>query len=153
MQKDMKRLIAYSSVSHLGFCTLGIFALNPNGLAGSVLQQINHGIVHRRAVLDRRHALRNGGHTRLISEFGGLATPCRILSAIYAVIISLSSLGMPLLNGFYRRVHDSAGAFQVSKRGLRGFARVVRRVTAVAVPARDVRPVSVAYLPMKSCRI
>src|SRR5499425_2115827 len=44
MQKDMKRLIAYSSVSHLGFCTLGIFALNPNGLAGSVLQQINHGI-------------------------------------------------------------------------------------------------------------
>ena len=44
MQKDWKKLVAYSSVSHLGFCTLGIFALNPNGLAGSVIQQINHGI-------------------------------------------------------------------------------------------------------------
>ena len=44
MQKDMKRLIAYSSVSHLGFCTLGIFALTPQGLSGSVLQQVNHGI-------------------------------------------------------------------------------------------------------------
>ncbi len=44
MQKDWKKLVAYSSVSHLGFCTLGIFALNPNGIAGSVIQQINHGI-------------------------------------------------------------------------------------------------------------
>jgi len=61
MQKDMKRLIAYSSVSHLGFCTLGIFALNPNGLAGSVLQADQPRDFHRRAVLDRRQCSTNGG--------------------------------------------------------------------------------------------
>src|SRR5713226_2039791 len=98
MQKDMKRLIAYSSVSHLGFCTLGIFALTPNGLAGSVLQQINHGI-STGALFLIVGVLYERRHTRLISEFGGLATPMPNFAAIY-LIISLSSLGMPLLNGF-----------------------------------------------------
>src|SRR5437879_7466220 len=73
MQKDMKRLIAYSSVSHLGFCTLGIFALTPNGLAGSVLQQINHGI-STGALFLIVGVLYERRHTRMISEFGGLAT-------------------------------------------------------------------------------
>ncbi len=72
MQKDWKKLVAYSSVSHLGFCTLGIFSLNPNGIAGSVLQQLNHGISTGMLFLvigivyERRH-------TREISEYGGLA--------------------------------------------------------------------------------
>ena len=72
MQQDWKKLVAYSSVSHLGFCTLGIFSLNPNGIAGSVLQQINHGISTGMLFLvigviyERRH-------TREISEYGGLA--------------------------------------------------------------------------------
>src|SRR6266704_987293 len=74
MQKDMKRLIAYSSVSHLGFCTLGIFALTPNGLAGSVLQQVNHGI-STGALFLIVGVLYERRHTRMISEFGGLATP------------------------------------------------------------------------------
>src|SRR5208282_3886647 len=113
MQKDMKRLIAYSSVSHLGFCTLGIFALTPQGLSGSVLQQINHGISTGALFLlvgmiyERRH-------TRLISEFGGLATPMPNFAAIY-LIITLSSLGMPILNGFIGEFTILQGAFVVNK--------------------------------------
>jgi NADH-quinone oxidoreductase subunit M len=113
MQKDMKRLIAYSSVSHLGFCTLGIFALTPNGLSGSVLQQINHGI-STGALFLIVGVLYERRHTRLISEFGGLATPMPNFAAIY-LIISLSSLGMPLLNGFIGEFTILQGAFQVSK--------------------------------------
>jgi NADH-quinone oxidoreductase subunit M len=113
MQKDMKRLIAYSSVSHLGFCTLGIFALTPNGLAGSVLQQINHGI-STGALFLIVGVLYERRHTRLISEFGGLATPMPNFAAIY-LIVSLSSLGMPLLNGFIGEFTILQGAFQVNK--------------------------------------
>ncbi len=113
MQKDMKRLIAYSSVSHLGFCTLGIFALTPNGLSGSVLQQINHGI-STGALFLIVGVLYERRHTRLISEFGGLATSMPNFAAIY-LIISLSSLGMPLLNGFIGEFTILYGAFQVSK--------------------------------------
>jgi NADH-quinone oxidoreductase subunit M len=113
MQKDMKRLIAYSSVSHLGFCTLGIFALTPTGLSGSVLQQINHGI-STGALFLIVGVLYERRHTRLISEFGGLATPMPNFAAIY-LIISLSSLGMPLLNGFIGEFTILQGAFIVNK--------------------------------------
>src|SRR6266849_4641061 len=113
MQKDMKRLIAYSSVSHLGFCTLGIFALTPNGLSGSVLQQINHGI-STGALFLIVGVLYERRHTRMISDFGGLATPMPNFAAIY-LIVSLSSLGMPLLNGFIGEFTILQGAFQVSK--------------------------------------
>ena len=98
MQKDMKKLIAYSSVSHLGFCTLGIFALTPHGLSGSVIQQINHGI-STGALFLLIGVLYERRHTRLISEFGGLSTPMPNFAAIY-MIATLSSLGLPLLNGF-----------------------------------------------------
>jgi len=113
MQKDMKRLIAYSSVSHLGFCTLGIFAMTPQGLAGSVLQQINHGI-STGALFLIVGVLYERRHTRLISEFGGLATPMPNFAAIY-LIVSLSSLGMPLLNGFIGEFTILQGVFVVSK--------------------------------------
>jgi NADH-quinone oxidoreductase subunit M len=113
MQKDMKRLIAYSSVSHLGFCTLGIFALTPQGLSGSVLQQINHGI-STGALFLIVGILYERRHTRLISEFGGLATPMPNFAAIY-LIVSLSSLGMPLLNGFIGEFTILQGTFVVSK--------------------------------------
>src|SRR6266852_2408253 len=113
MQKDIKRLISYSSVSHLGFCTLGIFALTPNGLSGSVLQQINHGI-STGALFLIVGVLYERRHTRMISDFGGLATPMPNFAAIY-LIISLSSLGMPLLNGFIGEFTILQGAFQVSK--------------------------------------
>src|SRR5271155_1959855 len=98
MQKDMKRLIAYSSVSHMGFCTLGIFALTPLGLSGSIIQQVNHGI-STGALFLIVGMLYERRHTRLISEFGGISTPMPNFAAVY-MIITLSSLGMPLLNGF-----------------------------------------------------
>jgi NADH-quinone oxidoreductase subunit M len=115
MQKDMKKLIAYSSVSHLGFCTLGIFALTPMGLSGSVIQQINHGI-STGALFLIVGILYERRHTRLISEFSGLSTPMPTFAAIY-MIITLSSLGMPLLNGFIGEFTILRGTFEVPKYG------------------------------------
>src|SRR6202167_4572958 len=114
MQKDMKKLIAYSSVSHLGFCTLGIFALTPLGLSGSIIQQLNHGISTGALIL-LIGVLYERRHTRLISEFGGLSTPMPNFAAIY-MIATLSSLGLPLLNGFIGEFTILSGVFQVSLR-------------------------------------
>src|ERR1700730_8270945 len=114
MQKDMKKLVAYSSVSHLGFCTLGIFVLNPHGIAGSVIQQINHGI-STGALFLLIGVLYERRHTRLISEFGGLSTPMPNFAAIY-MIATLSSLGLPLLNGFIGEFTILSGVYQVSLR-------------------------------------
>jgi NADH-quinone oxidoreductase subunit M len=113
MQQDWKKLIAYSSVSHLGFCTLGIFALNPNGIAGSVLQQINHGISTGMLFLvigviyERRH-------TREIAEYGGLAHVMPKFAIIFAFAM-LSSAGLPLLNGFVGEFTILQGAFEANK--------------------------------------
>jgi NADH-quinone oxidoreductase subunit M len=114
MQKDMKKLIAYSSVSHLAFCTLGIFALTPNGLSGSVIQQINHGI-STGALFLIVGVLYERRHTRLISEYGGLSTPMPNFAAVY-MIATLSSLGLPLLNGFIGEFTILSGAYQVNVR-------------------------------------
>ena len=113
MQSDMKKLIAYSSVSHMGFITLGIFALNESGLAGGLLQQVNHGL-STGALFLIVGLLYERRHTREISAFGGLSTPMPMFAAIY-LIISLSSLGMPLLNGFIGEFTILLGAWQVSK--------------------------------------
>ncbi len=112
MQKDWKKLVAYSSVSHLGFCTLGIFALNPAGIAGSIIQQINHGISTGMLFLvvgimyERRH-------TREISEYGGLLKIMPIFTLIFG-IAALSSMGMPPLNGFIGEITILQGAYQTS---------------------------------------
>src|ERR1700751_5366428 len=98
MQKDMKKLVAYSSVSHLGFCTLGIFALTPLGLSGSVLQQINHGI-STGALFLIVGVLYERRHTREISEYGGISNVMPVYATI-TMIMFLSSMGLPLLNGF-----------------------------------------------------
>src|ERR1700732_2575647 len=84
MQKDMKKLVAYSSVSHLAFCTLGIFALTPNGLSGSVIQQINHGL-STGALFLIIGGLYERRHTRFISEFGGLSTHLPNFAAIFLI--------------------------------------------------------------------
>jgi NADH-quinone oxidoreductase subunit M len=113
MQQDWKKLVAYSSVSHLGFCTLGIFALNPNGIAGSVLQQINHGISTGMLFLiigviyERRH-------TREIAEYGGLAHVMPRFAVIFAIAM-LSSAGLPLLNGFIGEFTILQGAFEANR--------------------------------------
>lgn len=112
-QKDIKRLVAYSSVSHLGFVMLGMFALNPHGITGSVLQMINHGISTGALFLivgmiyERRH-------TRLIADFGGLSYQMPIFAAVFAVTM-FSSIGLPGLNGFVGEFLILVGAFQSNK--------------------------------------
>jgi NADH-quinone oxidoreductase subunit M len=109
MQKDMKKLVAYSSVSHLGFCTLGIFALNPAGISGSVLQQVNHGI-STGALFLIVGILYERRHTREISEYGGISTVMPVYATI-AMIMFLSSMGLPLLNGFVGEFTILQGTF------------------------------------------
>src|SRR6202789_2562186 len=109
MQKDMKKLVAYSSVSHLGFCTLGIFALNPAGISGSVLQQINHGI-STGALFLIVGILYERRHTREISEYGGISNVMPLYATI-TMIMFLSSMGLPLLNGFVGEFTILQGAF------------------------------------------
>jgi NADH-quinone oxidoreductase subunit M len=112
MQQDWKKLVAYSSVSHLGFCTLGIFALNPAGISGSILQQINHGISTGMLFLivgivyERRH-------TRQISEYGGLLRVMPVFTIVF-LLAALSSMGMPPLNGFIGEITILQGAYQMS---------------------------------------
>ncbi len=109
MQRDMKKLVAYSSVSHLGFCTLGIFALNPAGLSGSVLQQINHGI-STGALFLIVGILYERRHTREISEYGGISNVMPLYATI-TMIMFLSSMGLPLLNGFVGEFTILQGTF------------------------------------------
>src|SRR5262249_15287558 len=109
MQKDMKRLIAYSSVSHLGFCTLGIFALSPLGLTGSVIQQINHGI-STGALFLIVGILYERRHTREIAEYGGISNVMPVYATI-TMIMFLSSMGLPLLNGFVGEFTILGGTF------------------------------------------
>jgi NADH-quinone oxidoreductase subunit M len=113
MQKDMKKLVAYSSVSHLGFCTLGIFALNQAGVAGSVLQQINHGI-STGALFLIVGILYERRHTREISEYGGISNVMPVYATI-TMIMFLSSMGLPLLNGFIGEFSILQGAFLENK--------------------------------------
>ncbi len=98
VQKDMKKLVAYSSVSHLGFVMLGMFALNPMGIGGSVLQMVNHGI-STGALFLLVGVLYERRHTRLISEYGGLAKQMPRYATIF-LIAAMSSMGLPALNGF-----------------------------------------------------
>jgi len=109
MQKDMKKLVAYSSVSHLGFCTLGIFALTPLGLQGSVLQQINHGI-STGALFLIVGVLYERRHTREIAEYGGISNVMPVYATV-AMIMFLSSMGLPLLNGFIGEFTILGGTF------------------------------------------
>ena len=110
VQPDMKKLVAYSSVSHLGFCVLGIFALNQAGIEGSILQMINHGLSTGAlfllvgVVYDRRH-------TRMLSEYGGIARVMPVYAVLFIISV-LSSVGLPGLNGFIGEFLILAGTFQ-----------------------------------------
>ena len=109
-QKDMKKLVAYSSVSHLGFVMLGLFSLDALGMSGAVLQMVNHGLSTGALFLcvgviyERRH-------TRLISDFGGLAARMPIF-AFLLVFFCLSSVGLPGLNGFVGEFMILLGSFR-----------------------------------------
>jgi NADH-quinone oxidoreductase subunit M len=98
VQPDLKKLVAYSSVAHLGFCVLGIFVLNTQGMEGAIYQMFSHG-VSTGALFILVGLLYERRHTRLISAFGGLATSLPVYSTFF-LIVTLSSLGLPMLNGF-----------------------------------------------------
>jgi NADH-quinone oxidoreductase subunit M len=109
-QKDVKKLVAYSSVSHLGFVMLGLFSLNPNGINGAVLQMINHGI-STGGLFMLAGILYERRHTYEISEFGGLMNVMPKFSTIF-LIVTLSSLGLPLMNNFIGEFLILRGAFE-----------------------------------------
>jgi len=112
-QKDWKRLVAYSSVSHMGLVMLGMFALNPVGITGSIIQQLNHGIstgglfLLVGVVYERRH-------TREIAEYGGLSKVMPVYAAIF-LIMTMSSIGLPTLNGFIGEFLILQGVFVANK--------------------------------------
>jgi NADH-quinone oxidoreductase subunit M len=113
VQSDIKRLIAYSSVSHMGFVTLGIFALNPQGIEGGILQMINHGIVTGALFLSIG-MIYDRTHTRQISDYGGLATPLPIFAAFF-LVFTMASIGLPGLNGFVGEFLIILGGFAADK--------------------------------------
>jgi NADH-quinone oxidoreductase subunit M len=98
VQKDLKRLIAYSSVAHLGFVMLGLFAGSVEAMSGGVLQMVNHGL-STGALFMLVGALYDRRHTREIADYGGLAKSVPILAGVF-LVVALSSIGLPGLNGF-----------------------------------------------------
>ena len=108
-QADVKKLVAYSSVSHLGFVMLGMFALNPQGIAGAILQMINHGL-STGALFLLVGMIYEQTHTREIKVYGGLWKITPVFGAIM-LIVSLSSMGLPGLNGFVGEFTILLGAF------------------------------------------
>jgi NADH-quinone oxidoreductase subunit M len=114
VQEDVKKLVAYSSVAHLGFVMLGIFAMNQQGIAGGMLQMINHGISTGALFLivgfiyERRH-------TRLITDFGGLSKQMPVFATIF-MIVTLSSIGLPGTNGFVGEFLVLLGSFESNLR-------------------------------------
>jgi NADH-quinone oxidoreductase subunit M len=108
--RDMKKLVAYSSVSHMGMIMLGIFAMNPHGINGAILQMINHGVSTSGLFLvvgvlyERRH-------TREISDYGGLSHVMPVFATVF-LLMTLSSIGLPLLNGFVGEFLILWGAFE-----------------------------------------
>ena len=110
MQTDMKKLVAYSSVSHLGFVMLGLFAFNMQGLQGGTIQMINHGL-STGALFFLVGVIYERRHTRQISEYGGLAKVMPVYAVAF-LIVSLSSIGLPGLNGFIGEFLILVGAFK-----------------------------------------
>jgi NADH-quinone oxidoreductase subunit M len=113
VQTDLKRLVAYSSVSHLGFVILGLFAFTSEGMEGSVLQSVSHGLSTGALFLlvgmlyERRHA-------RQIEDFGGLAAAAPVYSGVF-LLVAMSSLGLPGLNGFVGEFLILNGTFEVNE--------------------------------------
>jgi len=113
VQPDMKKLVAYSSVSHMGFVVLGIFSFTTQGMEGSIFQMLNHG-VSTGALFLLVGVLYDRRHTRMIDEFGGIANRMPLYAAVF-MIVTLSSIGLPGLNGFVGEFLVLLGAFGTNK--------------------------------------
>ena len=112
VQRDMKRLIAFSSVSHMGFVMLGMFALNMQGLQGSILQMVNHGLTTG-ALFLIVGLIYDRIHSRMIADMGGLSSVMPVYATLFAITM-LSSIGLPGLNGFIGEFLILVGAFNVN---------------------------------------
>ncbi len=112
VQKDVKKLVAYSSVSHLGFVMLGLFALNTQAVQGAMLGMINHGI-STGALFLLVGVIYERRHTRMISEYGGLTKVMPLYTTVF-LIVALSSIGLPPLNGFVHEFLILVGAYQAN---------------------------------------
>ena len=110
VQPDMKKLVAYSSVSHLGFCVLGIFALNQTAIEGSILQMVNHGL-STGALFLLVGVIYERRHSRQIADFGGIAKVMPVFSVLFFISV-LGSVGLPGLNGFIGEFLILSGSFQ-----------------------------------------
>jgi NADH-quinone oxidoreductase subunit M len=110
VQRDVKKLVAYSSVAHLGFCMLGLFALNRSGITGGVLQMINHGLSTGGLFL-LVGMIYERYHTRMMDDLGGLAARLPAI-AVATVFISMASIGLPGLNGFVGEMLSLGGMFR-----------------------------------------
>lgn len=112
VQRDIKSLVAYSSISHLGLVMLGIMALNVQAIDGAVLQMINHGI-STGALFLMVGMIYERRHTRMIADFGGLAKSMPVFSTFF-MIVALSSIGLPLTNGFVGEFLILLGTFKTN---------------------------------------
>ncbi|TAN38975.1 MAG: NADH-quinone oxidoreductase subunit M [Nitrospirae bacterium] len=112
-QTDLKRLIAYSSVSHMGFVTLGIFALNVQGMEGGILQMINHGIVTGGLFLGVG-VIYDRTHTRQISDYGGVASVMPVYASLF-IVFTFASIGLPATNGFIGEFLILLGGFKANQ--------------------------------------
>jgi NADH-quinone oxidoreductase subunit M len=112
VQKDMKKLIAYSSVAHMGFVTIGIFAFNSQGIQGSIFQMISHGIVSA-ALFLCVGVIYDRMHSRAISDYGGVVHVMPKYSIIFMVFI-LASLGLPGTSGFVGEILVLIGVFKTN---------------------------------------
>ncbi len=154
IQTDLKRLIAYSSVSHMGFVTLGIFALNSQGLEGGILQMLNHGIVTGGLFL-LVGVIYERSHTREIANYGGVAGVLPVYAAFF-MVFTLASIGLPGLNGFIGEFLILVGGFTASK--LAGVLAATGVIIGAAymlwlyqkVFFQDVNPKIVGYADMDS---
>lgn len=112
-QTDLKRLIAYSSVSHMGFVTLGIFALNTQGVEGGILQMLNHGVVTGALFLSVG-IIYDRTHTRVIADYGGVASVMPLYASLF-MVLTFASIGLPATNGFIGEFLILLGGFAANQ--------------------------------------
>jgi NADH-quinone oxidoreductase subunit M len=133
MQDDIKKMVAYSSVSHLGLCMLGLFALNEVGIMGSLLQMINHGL-STGALFLLVGMLYERYHTRKIEDYGGMAAKLKLLGVAF-VFMTMSSIGLPGLNGFVGEVTAMMGMYSSTVPTIDGVLLAVFGATGVVLGA------------------